>query len=96
MELEITWERTLRIWWAFFWRSMIAMVVAMGCGYVMGFIVGFVLALLGASKELIVLVVTPLGFMIGACISVFPLKMILGKNFGEFRLVLKSNSEVNS
>ena len=88
MELEITWKRVDRIWWAYFWRNLIAAIAAMICGGILGFIVGFVLSLLGVSAETGVLVTAPIGIVLGSIISIIPMKMIIGKDFGEFRLVL--------
>jgi hypothetical protein len=91
MELEITWRRALRIWWSYLWRNLIAIIVAMLLGGIVGFVIGFILGSLGISVETIQLITAPIGAVIGLVISVFPLKMILGKDFGEFRLVLVKN-----
>jgi hypothetical protein len=91
MELEITWGRVVRIWWAYAWRNLIAIVVAMLAGGIMGGIMGFILGAAGVPIETIKIIVMPIGFILGLVISVFPMKMILGKNFGEFRLVLVQN-----
>ncbi|MFO1525111.1 MAG: hypothetical protein U1F16_03955 [Turneriella sp.] len=91
MELEITWGRIWRIWWAYVWRNVLMTIVAMILGGIMGFIIGFFFGLLGVDQQVTQLVVTPLGFLLGLGLSVFPMRMILGKNFGEFRLVLVRN-----
>lgn len=88
MELEITWGRVVRVWWAYLWRNLIAIVVAMLAGGIIGGILGFILGAAGVSIETIKIVVMPIGAILGLAISIFPMKMILGKNFGEFRLVL--------
>ncbi len=88
MELEITWGRAIRIWWAYLWRGLIAMVVAMLVGGIVGAIIGFVMGALGVSLKVIPMVTGPIGGIIGLAISVVPMKMILGKDFGTFRLVL--------
>jgi len=88
MELEATWGRTVKVWWSYLWRSLIAMVVAMIIGGVFGFIIGFVMGTLGAEKSTIQLTTAPLGMLIGLAISIVPMKMILNKDFGEFRLAL--------
>jgi hypothetical protein len=92
MELDVTWPRAIRIWWSYLWRNVIAVIVAMLIGAVIGGVLGGVLTVLGASLTTIRIVCFPLGFVIGLVVSVFPLKMILGKDFGEFRLVLLSNA----
>lgn len=88
MELEITWNRAIRVWWSYLWRNLIAIVVAMIIGMILGFIIGFIMGAMGFPILAIQIVTAPLGFVIGLGISVVPMKMILGKDFGEFRLVL--------
>ena len=88
MELEITWKRAIRVWWSYLWRNLITIVVALIAGMILGFIIGFIMGAMGFPILAIQLVTAPLGFIIGLAASVIPLKMILGKDFGEFRLVL--------
>lgn len=88
MELEITWNRILRVWWSYLWRNLICIVVGMLLGMVVGFIVGFIMGAMGLPPRVIMCVTAPIGFVIGLAISVVPMKMILGKDYGEFRLVL--------
>ncbi|MCJ8294649.1 MAG: hypothetical protein MJK15_09605 [Colwellia sp.] len=88
MELEITWKRVIRIWWSFLWRNILAILGAVVIGALVGFIFGLILGAIGVPVETIKMIVQPIGFLIGLGISVIPLKMVLGKNFGEFRLVL--------
>jgi hypothetical protein len=88
MELEITWKRVVRIWWAYFWRNLIALIASLICGGIVGGIMGFVGSLLGVPLETILLVNMPISFVLGSIISIIPMKMIIGKDFGEFRLVL--------
>ena len=42
--IDITWERVLTVWWAFFWRFAI---YAMVLGFVLGFVGGAIVGLLG-------------------------------------------------
>ena len=92
MELEITWNRVIKVWWSYLWRSLLAAIVAMVIGAIIGGIFGFILGMLGFQTETIQLFVMPIGFLIGVGISIIPLKLILGKDFGEFRLVLVKSS----
>ena len=91
MELEITWKRVVRIWWSFLWRNFLAILGAVIIGAIVGFIFGLILGSMGVSVKTITMIVRPIGFLIGLGISVIPLKMVLGKDFGEFRLVLISS-----
>ncbi len=95
VETAITWRRTWRIWWAYAWRNLLITVAAMIAGGIVGFIVGFVLALLGVEQQIIQYITGSLGFVIGFLLSVLPMRMILGKNFGDFRLVLISNTDAS-
>ena len=92
MELEITWNRVIRVWWAHFWRNLIAIIVAMILGGIVGFILGLILGILKFESQSIKYVAFIFGSIIGLFISTFPMKMILGKDFGEFRLVLLSKT----
>ncbi len=88
MELKITFERLIRVWWAYFWRSAIVLVSGALLGTMSGFVVGFVLGSLGVPLTAIRLVTGSIGAFIGLGLSVVPIRMILGKDFGEFRLIL--------
>jgi hypothetical protein len=88
MELEVTWKRASKVWFAYLWRNLLAIIGAVIIGVIIGGLFGFILGMLGASKETIQVVIAPIGFIIGLGISIIPLKLILGKYFGEFRLVL--------
>ena len=96
MELEITWNRALKVWWSYLWRNLIAIICSMLIGGIIGGVIGFIMGGLGASEETIRLAVTPVGFVIGLAISIIPIKLILGKNFGEFRLVLLQSTDQHS
>lgn len=95
MELEVTWKRTTKIWWAYLWRNLLAIVASVAIGAIIGGIIGFILGTMGVSVETIKVVTMPIGFVIGLIISIIPLKMILNKDFGEFRLVLVKNTDAN-
>jgi hypothetical protein len=92
MELEVTWGRAIRVWWSYLWRSIIAMIVAAFFGGIAGAIVGIIGAILKLPLPAIQVFSGILGVVIGLAISVVPIKLILGKDYGEFRLVLLSNA----
>jgi len=96
-ELEITWKRVARIWWSYLWRNLLAVIVAMFAGGMIGFVLGFAMGTFGVPTKTIQMITAPIGAIIGLGVSIIPLRMILGKNFGEFRLILvASNPPVNS
>lgn len=88
MEIEITWNRAVQVWWSYLWRSLIAGVVSMIIGMIIGGIIGFIMGAMDFPILAIQLIAGLLGLVIGLGISVVPMKMILGKDFGEFHLVL--------
>ena len=88
MELEITWGRAVRVWWPYLWRNIIAIVVSMLIGMVVRAVIGGILGAMDFSIRTIQIVVAPISFVMGLAISIVPLRMILGKDFGDFRLVL--------
>lgn len=93
MEVEVTWGRTLRVWWAYLWRSIIAVFVAMLVGAILGFIIGFIMGFLEAPILATQLVGATVGGIVGLAASVVPMRLILGKDFGEFRLALVRRGE---
>ncbi|MDD5492596.1 MAG: hypothetical protein PHV60_07960 [bacterium] len=95
MELQITWKNTFRIWWSYAWRNLIAIAVAFVAGMIIGGITGGIMGFLGIDLRTIKIVTGTMGFIVGLGISIVPMKMILGKDFGEFRLVLLSKENVN-
>lgn len=93
MELEITWDRVVRVWWSYLWRSLICILIAMLIGMICGFIIGFTLGFIGFPASLIRLVTGSIGFALGLAISILPMKLILGKDYGDFRLVLLAKQD---
>ena len=91
MELDVTWQRAVKVWWAYLWRNLLAMIAAIILGGIVGFVIGVVLGAAGVAPNTVQLITAPIGGVIGLLISIIPIKMILGKDFGEFWLVLSSN-----
>src|SRR6266498_2350041 len=90
MELEITWNRALRVWWSFFWLLLVALAVA----FILSIGVGMSFGHLTVALDLPPHIMMPLGRFIGWCMgmltTVVPIRLILGKRFRRFRLVLIS------
>lgn len=96
MEVEITWKRTLPIWWAYFWRNIMAVVASIMVGSFVGLIIGFILDVMGIWNDTMNVVCRIIGTVIGLAFSVVPMKMILGKKFGNYRLVLVSADVIDT
>ena len=88
MELEITWERAVRVWWSYLWRNLIAVLASMVICGILGGILGFIGAIIHVPSGALYVLIMIISFVIGLGISIVPMKMILGKDFGEFRLLL--------
>lgn len=94
--LPVTTPRVLRVWWAYFWRSLVTFlamfIVVLLVSFALGVLLGLLLPMIGLEQEhvqgLARLSGFVLGIMAGLLSSAIPLWLILGKNFGEFRLAL--------
>lgn len=91
MEIQATWSHILRIWWALFWRTILAVLGAALAGFVLGFLIGAVLGYFGVEPRVIQFVAGLIGLPIGLLAGLIPLKLVIGKDFGRFRLVILSN-----
>jgi hypothetical protein len=92
METEITWGKATKVWWSIWWRNIIAIFAAMIIGGIIGGILGAVLGVAGVPIEALQIITMPIGFVGGIAVSIVPIKMVLGKSYGDFRLVLVENN----
>ena len=83
-KLEVTWKRTLVIWWSIAWRGILFGAIA---GAVVGAIVGFILGFLG-RVDLASIGGGIAGYIVAIPISIWVLKIVLSKKFSEFSLQL--------
>ena len=93
IELTPTWGRVVRIWWAYLWRNLIAIVVVMILGGILGAILGFIMGAIGIPLNIIKIVSGFIGGVFGLGASIVPIKMIVGKKFKEFRLIIVANKK---
>jgi membrane associated rhomboid family serine protease len=84
-EVEFTTGRLLRMYWLFVWRGVIGGLVI---GAVIGFVIGFVMGATGFTKAQIAFVTSIAGVIVGAVWSVVVLKMLLKKQYSDFRIAL--------
>jgi len=96
MELEIRMSHILRIWWAYFWRNLIAIVASGIISALVGAVLGIILSRSGIDFEAARPYFTVLGLAIGLAVSIVPVALILGKDFGDFRLVLVTSAPSRS
>jgi hypothetical protein len=88
-EVELTWNRSMRVWWLFVWRTMIG---GFFFGFVVGFIAGFLNTVLGKPLEGNVLGAI-LGWVASMIWSTFVMRMALKKHYRDFRIVLVPNPD---
>lgn len=93
MELEVTWARAARIWWAVLWRNMLGAIVMALIGGLIGGLLGFVMGSFGAKTTTIQLIAVPIGAILGLGISIFAVKLVIGKDFGDYRLLLVAKGQ---
>ncbi|MEM9159284.1 MAG: hypothetical protein AAGB46_09565 [Verrucomicrobiota bacterium] len=89
--LEVTWKRATRVWWSYLWRNLVAVIVGFAASFIVSFVVGAILGMIGVDLQIIRIIGGAIGFVIGFGVSIVPVKMILGKSFGSYRLVLLKN-----
>jgi hypothetical protein len=83
-ELELTWSRTICMWWLLVWRMVVG-------GAVLGFFAGAVGAVVSIYSDLLEYAATfgaVFGYIAGIAWSPFVLRMMLRKKYGDFRLAL--------
>jgi len=91
-EMDVTFGRALRIWWAFTWRAVLFSFVL---GAAAGAIIGIVIPIVGPQLGLqdpngtIQGVAQIVGGLLGIAMSIWAVKLSLSKrDFGGFRVVL--------
>lgn len=91
MELEVTWGRSARVWWAYLWRNLIAVFAGGVLGGILGGVLGAVMSAAGLPPDVSRRAALAIGVLVGLAVSIVPIRLVIGKDFGEFRLVLVSN-----
>lgn len=83
--IELTPMILLRVWWAYTWRTFLG---AAAIGFVIGLILGFVGSAFGFESTDLSVINLVVGFPIGLIWSIFAFRMVLAKNFGDFKICL--------
>ncbi|HJT23227.1 MAG TPA: hypothetical protein VJ873_01525 [bacterium] len=87
-EIAPDFNQLLRIWWAFAWRNLLVSLATMMVMFVVGCVIGFIMGLMGANLTVIKIICGFLGFLFGIAVSILPVKLVVGKDFGDFRLAV--------
>lgn len=90
-EIEITWLRALKIWWSIVWRILL---YSAAFSVLVGIPIGIAAAALGLDPEAAGQVGRILGTLMGLVIAVWVVKIVMGKSFSDFRIVLVPSDEV--
>lgn len=94
--LPVTTARMVKVWWAYFWRSLLvlaaAFIIMIPASFLLGFVTALALSKAGLEPESMQLILrltgTVLGVSAGLLSSIIPFRLILNRNFNEFRLAL--------
>jgi hypothetical protein len=87
-----SWDRTLRVWWAYSWRTLIYSVVG---GVVVGYPIGMMVGILTPSPVVMRLFGMALGLVVGAGMGLFVIySSILDENIGDFRVGLLAREAI--
>jgi hypothetical protein len=84
-QVEITIGRLLRIIWLLLWRGFVGGAVL---GGIVGFIIGFVMGVFGSTHEQVIRVTSIAGAITGVIWMVVVFKMMLEKQYKDFRIAL--------
>jgi hypothetical protein len=83
--VKITWIQTLKIWWAWFWRTILGLLVTSG-GF--GFVIGLVRDAVHDNDNFSKRVLLPVVFVAWFVWWIVGLRMALRKRYGDFHIVL--------
>ena len=75
-EVELSWERAIKVWWSLVWRSLLF-------GGLAGGVAGFIVGILGFPH-----LGGLAGLVVGIPVGMWVVKLVLAKSFSDFRLAL--------
>lgn len=88
-ELEVTWMRAIKVWWSMVWRVVAVSILV---GIAISVVVGFIAGIFGYKEDVQVLTQL-LGVITGIPIGIWAMKVVLGKEYADFRVALLPSSE---
>lgn len=89
--IDIQWKHIVQIWRTYIWMTIVVCAANLVVGGLIGVVVGVVGSIASISHEIVRYTAMTLGATIGLCSTLLPIKWLLGRDFGDFRLVLISN-----
>lgn len=87
-ETTVTWWRASRIWWAYCWRLVALAAILSVLGGVFAVGATEIVAQYGLPAQHAITGMVPIALALLALIVVAPIKLIVGKRYGRYRLVL--------
>lgn len=90
-ELELTWIRTIKIWWGLVWRMMVYSILL---GLLISFPVGILSAAFSFDQPTIDMLAQGIAAAISLLLGIWILRVVLTKNYSDFRIVLVPSDEV--
>ena len=95
-EIPPTFKHAVLVWWAYLLRIFLTVVVTFLAGGMTFISIGFLLVAFGVPLTTVKLLVIPFGAVAGLMFLIFPIYLILGKEFRTFRLILVSKEKLDS
>ena len=89
-EIKAGWGHALRIWWALVWRVLVFGGIA---GFLIGLLAGIVGAVTGIEDDAITGYIEISSMLVSIPVGIWAVKVILGKEFSKFRVVLVPSLE---
>ncbi len=84
-EIELSFQRLIKIWWGLAWRYLIFMALA---GFVAGFLTPFLGLAASSYRDLVATLLLILCSVISICVSIWIIKSVITKRFSDFRIAL--------
>ncbi len=84
-EIELGWAHVLQVWWAYFWRGLVYMLLP---AFSIGTAIGFFLGVNNVPLEPHAWKIQTVGGVIGLLVGIWLTKVILSKTYSGFRIAL--------
>ncbi len=88
-EIEVTWQHTIKIWWAFIWRMTVF-------GFLIGGAFGIILGIVFAAQGMVEytkIYGQVAGSIVSIPIGIWVVKIVLTTQFRDFRIALVPSTE---
>ena len=89
-EIRANWGHAIRIWWSLVWRVLLFGGIA---GFLLGLLAGVVGATTGIEDDALAAYVEIGGVLVSIPVGIWAVKVILGRDFRKFRVVLVPSLE---